>query len=129
RPGGHRRGEVEAGRRSGQLRALDVPRQRERARVRPDGKPPELAGVELCLVASGGRHSASFESGRRRRRARLPLACGSCKRDDHALMLKDFKAFVLRGNMIELAVAVVIGVAFTALITALVADLITPLIA
>ena len=44
-------------------------------------------------------------------------------------MLNDFKAFLLRGNIVDLAVAVVIGVAFTAVITALVADLITPLIA
>ena len=44
-------------------------------------------------------------------------------------MLKDFKKFILRGNMLDLAVAVVIGVAFTAVITALVRDLITPLIA
>ncbi len=40
-----------------------------------------------------------------------------------------FKKFLLRGNLVELAVAVVIGVAFSAIITALVADLITPLIA
>ena len=44
-------------------------------------------------------------------------------------MLKEFKAFVLRGNVLDLAVAVVLGVAFTAVITALVTDLITPLIA
>jgi large conductance mechanosensitive channel len=44
-------------------------------------------------------------------------------------MLNDFKAFVLRGNVLDLAVAVVIGVAFTAVITALVGDLLTPLIA
>ena len=44
-------------------------------------------------------------------------------------MLREFKAFVLRGNLIDLAVALVIGLAFTALITALVADLLTPLIA
>jgi large conductance mechanosensitive channel len=40
-----------------------------------------------------------------------------------------FKKFLLRGNLVNLAVAVVIGVAFAALVTALVADLITPLIA
>lgn len=40
-----------------------------------------------------------------------------------------FKKFLLRGNLVDLAVAVVIGVAFSAVITALVADLITPLIA
>ncbi len=43
--------------------------------------------------------------------------------------MKGFRRFLLRGNLIELAVAVVIGVAFGALITALVKDLITPLIA
>ncbi len=44
-------------------------------------------------------------------------------------MLKGFKLFLLRGNVIDLAVAVVIGVAFGAVVTALVKDLITPLIA
>jgi large conductance mechanosensitive channel len=43
--------------------------------------------------------------------------------------VKDFKAFLLRGNLVDLAVAVVIGVAFAAVVTALVGDLITPLIA
>ena len=43
--------------------------------------------------------------------------------------MKGFKKFLLRGNLVELAVAVVIGLAFSALITALVKDLITPLIA
>jgi large conductance mechanosensitive channel len=42
---------------------------------------------------------------------------------------EDFKKFLLRGNMVDLAVAVVVGVAFTAVVTALVRDLITPLIA
>ena len=44
-------------------------------------------------------------------------------------MLKGFKAFLLRGNVVDLAIAVVIGVAFGAVITAFVKDLITPLIA
>jgi large conductance mechanosensitive channel len=44
-------------------------------------------------------------------------------------MLKGFKNFILRGNVIDLAVAVVIGGAFSSIITALVKDLITPLIA
>src|SRR5579885_3412161 len=44
-------------------------------------------------------------------------------------MLKEFKEFVLRGNVVDLAVAVVIGAAFGAVVTALVKDLITPLIA
>ncbi len=44
-------------------------------------------------------------------------------------MLKDFKKFILRGNTVDLAVAVVVGAAFSAIVTALVKDLITPLIA
>jgi large conductance mechanosensitive channel len=44
-------------------------------------------------------------------------------------MLKGFKEFILRGNAVDLAVAVVIGAAFGAVVTALVADIITPLIA
>jgi large conductance mechanosensitive channel len=44
-------------------------------------------------------------------------------------MLRDFKAFLLRGNVVDLAVAVVIGAAFGALITALVRDILTPIIA
>ena len=43
-------------------------------------------------------------------------------------MLKGFKEFVLRGNVLDLAIAVVIGAAFSAVVTALVKDLITPLI-
>jgi len=43
--------------------------------------------------------------------------------------MKDFKEFLLRGNLVDMAVGVVIGLAFAAVITALVADLITPLIA
>ncbi len=44
-------------------------------------------------------------------------------------MLKDFKAFILRGNVVDLAVGVVIGAAFGTLVKALVEDLLTPLIA
>jgi large conductance mechanosensitive channel len=44
-------------------------------------------------------------------------------------MLKGFKEFLLRGNVVDLAVAVIIGGAFGAVVTALVKDLLTPLIA
>ena len=44
-------------------------------------------------------------------------------------MLQGFKQFMLRGNVLDLAVAVVMGAAFGAVVTALVKDLITPLIA
>ena len=43
-------------------------------------------------------------------------------------MIKDFRDFVLRGNVVDLAVGVVIGAAFGTLVSALVADLITPII-
>ena len=44
-------------------------------------------------------------------------------------MLREFRAFVLRGNVVDLAVGVVIGTAFTAVVNALVSGLFTPLIA
>jgi large conductance mechanosensitive channel len=44
-------------------------------------------------------------------------------------MVKEFREFLLRGNVIDLAVAVVIGAAFGAVVTSLVEDLLTPLIA
>lgn len=44
-------------------------------------------------------------------------------------MVKGFKDFLLRGNVVDLAVAVVIGTAFGVVVTALVADFITPIIA
>ncbi len=44
-------------------------------------------------------------------------------------LLTDFKKFLFRGNVMDLAVAVVVGTAFTAVVKSLVADLLTPLIA
>jgi len=44
-------------------------------------------------------------------------------------MMSGFKQFMLRGNVVELAVAVVMGAAFGAVVTAMVKDLLTPLIA
>jgi large conductance mechanosensitive channel len=43
-------------------------------------------------------------------------------------MVKEFRDFLFRGNVVDLAVAVVIGTAFTAIVTSLVADVITPLL-
>jgi large conductance mechanosensitive channel len=42
--------------------------------------------------------------------------------------LDDFKSFIMRGNVVDLAVGVVIGVAFTGIVNSLVKDIITPLI-
>lgn len=44
-------------------------------------------------------------------------------------IIKEFKQFLLRGNVVDLAVGVVIGAAFGAVVTALVKDFLTPLIA
>lgn len=44
-------------------------------------------------------------------------------------MFKEFKKFILRGNVVDLAVAVAVGAAFTAVVNALVKDFLTPLIA
>ena len=43
-------------------------------------------------------------------------------------MLKGFRDFILRGNVMDLAVAVIIGAAFTAIVTALTTDIINPLL-
>lgn len=43
-------------------------------------------------------------------------------------MIKEFKEFVLRGNVVDLAVGVVIGAAFGAIVTSLVQDVVTPLL-
>jgi large conductance mechanosensitive channel protein len=78
--------------------------------------------------------------------ARLPHAAGAAevpggsRGDNYArpnqrtrhrrnVMAKEFKAFLLRGNVVDLAVGIVIGAAFGAVVTALVRDLITPIIA
>lgn len=43
-------------------------------------------------------------------------------------MLKEFKTFIMRGNVVDLAVAVIIGAAFSAIVGSLINDVITPLL-
>ncbi len=43
-------------------------------------------------------------------------------------MLADFKKFILRGNVVDLAIAVLVGAAFNSVVSSLVKDLITPLV-
>src|SRR3954469_12209601 len=61
------------------------------------------------------------------------MQCSACEASMAAAritrMLKEFRDFILRGNVVELAVAVVIGAAFGAVVTAFVASFVTPLIA
>ncbi|MFI5040620.1 MAG: large conductance mechanosensitive channel protein MscL [Acidimicrobiales bacterium] len=47
----------------------------------------------------------------------------------HKNLVTEFKDFILRGNVVDLAVAVVMGLAFNSLITAFVKDIITPIVA
>ena len=51
------------------------------------------------------------------------------ERTDAMSLLQDFKKFLFRGNVVDLAVAVVIGAAFGAVVKAVVADILTPIIA
>ncbi len=83
-----------------------------RARANPRAGPvrapyPTQARGVTCLRSSGP--AAAFDRGRG--------------------MAKDFRAFLLRGNVVDLAVGIVIGAAFGAVVTALVRDLITPIVA
>lgn len=66
---------------------------------------------------------------------RIPVSPGSVsngfltiKKSKGQTVLKGFKEFILRGNVIDLAVAVVIGTAFTAIVNAIVASIFTPII-
>jgi large conductance mechanosensitive channel len=45
------------------------------------------------------------------------------------MMLKDFRTFILRGNVVDLAVGIVIGAAFAAVVTSFVENILTPIIA
>ena len=51
------------------------------------------------------------------------------KKKEKSTFWKDFKAFISRGNVVDLAVAVVVGAAFTAIVNSVVNDIIKPLIA
>jgi large conductance mechanosensitive channel len=44
-------------------------------------------------------------------------------------VIKEFKQFIMRGNLLELAVAVILALAFSAVVASLVADVVTPIIA
>jgi large conductance mechanosensitive channel protein len=59
----------------------------------------------------------------------LQQNCATGKEGGAVKLINDFKTFLFRGNVVDLAVAVVIGTAFTAVVKALVSDLLTPIIA
>jgi large conductance mechanosensitive channel len=67
-----------------------------------------------------------------RHRQTVARACGGPTTEaevDVVTLLQEFKKFLMRGNLVELAVAFVIGAVFAALVKAFVADLITPIVA
>jgi len=74
-------------------------------------------------MSAPGRYFAHFPPGRQ------GSPSGSSHTHKGFTYVKGFRDFITRGNLIDLAVAVVIGTAFTAVVTALVTDLIAPLIA
>src|SRR4029077_9881737 len=59
----------------------------------------------------------------------LQQNCATGKEGGAVKLINDFKTFLFRGNVVDLAVAVVIGTAFTAVVKALVSDILTPVIA
>src|SRR5690242_19643259 len=79
------------------------------------------AGAERRERSAGHRHLARIGRSDRSDQGG-PMA-------DNKGVLTEFKEFILRGNVVDLAVAVVIGAAFGTIVTALVKDLITPIIA
>lgn len=64
-----------------------------------------------------------------RRPPAMPELSGAQVKEKGAALAREFKQFMLRGNVVDLAIAVVIAAAFGAVVSALVEDLITPLIA
>jgi large conductance mechanosensitive channel len=70
-----------------------------------------------------------------RRRSKVPLSVysdhdsGATNFVQEERMLKGFRDFILRGNVVDLAVAVIIGAAFNAIVASLVGDVLNPLIA
>lgn len=59
----------------------------------------------------------------------MPVDCSlESSEQNGGYMIKEFKKFILRGNVVDLAVAVVIGAAFGAIVTSLVNDIVMPVI-
>src|SRR5919206_3185399 len=83
------------------------------------GRPRRAVGTEPAVPAKNSERSIDVRGYR-------PLSRHYLRR---TRVLKEFRQFILRGNVIDLAVAVVIGAAFKSVVDALVADFVTPLIA
>jgi large conductance mechanosensitive channel len=98
-------------------------------RERASGAPERSALVAPYRQLQAGNRLRPFRS---QSDAAVAMARGWRKHPtggDDVTLLADFKKFLFRGNVVDLAVAVVIGLAFVAVVKALVADLLTPIIA
>src|SRR5437588_8353117 len=89
------------------------------------------AGRRGWAAAGGARRQAARVSGRGwapagRRAVADRTRHASVERTPDVSLIRDFKTFMFRGNVLDLAVAIVVGTAFTAVVKALVSDLLTP---
>jgi large conductance mechanosensitive channel len=81
----------------------------------------------LCRKESGKKRRINVSSANNTKQTKISV---STKTGKVTLgLLKEFRAFILRGNVMDLAIAFILGAAFSAVVSGLVADLITPLIA
>src|ERR1041385_3071555 len=80
-----------------------------------------LLDAPLCVLSLGIVVPGSLRTGKT-----LGLYHGEEQGKEKRPMFKDFKAFIMRGNVLDLAVAVIIGAAFGAIVTSLVNDIIMP---
>ncbi len=86
-------------------------------------------GVEAAKDMNRGEFCAQGAHGRASYGSKVLIARTCLATASRGPMFKGFREFILRGNVIDLAVAVVIGAAFGAVITAFVGSILTPLIA
>ena len=109
------------------------------ARATGEGRSEVVAGMHRPMLGSRplrGDDAPIEPAGRRRHpadgagayRAGDPTAIGSGRREGRCDVIGEFRDFLFRGNIIDLAVAVVLGAAFGAIVASLVADIITPLL-
>src|SRR5215475_2055550 len=88
---------------------------------------PRASACCLPITRSEGRPRAGGAPGRPALVVSRPADISRC-RPPPGVSMSGFRKFLMRGNLIDLAVAVVVGVAFNAIVQSLIKDLITPLI-
>ena len=93
---------------------------------------PLRSGKLLCLFENEGAQCDGADEGNCSRKLQLPTLLSITERLQSAPLMKtlieEFKSFILKGNVVTLAVGVIIGVAFGKIVDSVVKDIITPLI-